>query len=180
MTTEELQLRAYMIGPIEAVSDKEATDWRKEAAKKLKKMDIHVFDPTKKDTNGKLNEIGAEREYMNMLKSQGKWWEFYKRMSQIVHADLKCVDRSDFVIAYIPLNISMCGSINEIVVARQQKKKVFAFYDYGEDFDECQKKNLNSWLLWLIGPDYIFKTLDDVIDYIKTQDKREIIYSFKL
>lgn len=179
MNVEELRLRSYLIGPIEDVSDKDATDWRKEAAKKLQDINVHVFDPTKKDMMSKLSEVGTEREYMNMLKVNGKWWEFYKRMSQIVHADLKCVDRSDFVIAYIPLDTKMCGSIHEIVVARQQKKKVFAFYDYGHNYTECQKKNLNSWMLWLVGPDYIFKTLDDIIDYLKQQENSEIIYQFK-
>ena len=41
-----------------------------------------------------------------------------------LHIDLRMVDTSDFVIAYVPTNVYSVGTVHEIVLARTQRKPV--------------------------------------------------------
>ncbi len=162
--------RTYLVGSIEAISDAEAIGWRTRATEYLLDMGVKVFDPTRKDNMSGLDEIGKERRIMNYLKANHKWDEFCSRFKQIVHVDLRAVDHSDFIVAKIKNNVPHCGSIHEIVEARKQKKKVFLF-------TEDKIENTNSWLLWLVKPENIFETLEDVMNHLRKQSNQSLTYN---
>ncbi len=163
-------IRAYSIGAIESVSDEEAVVWRNIVNDKLSKWGMMVFDPTKKNEFSGLNEIGEERKQLNNLKNEGKWDEFNKIFKKIMHIDLRSVDHSDFVIAYMPKDIPVFGSVHEIVEARRQKKKVFVFTD-------CKKHEVNSWLLTLVGHENVFETLDEIFNHLETLEPMQLMYN---
>jgi hypothetical protein len=108
--------------------------WRNRVGQFLKKHGVTVFDPWNKPNIRGMYEYGKEDEKsietrdlwsfsptMKGIKARGKcagnFWE-------TLHIDLRMVDISDFVIAYCPTNIYSVGTVNEIVVARQQQKPV--------------------------------------------------------
>lgn len=162
--------KIYLAGAIEKVSDKEATKWRDSATIVLENMGVEVLDPTRKNIAGGFNEIGAERKKINALKKAGKWKKFREIFKKIAHIDLRDVDRSNCVIAYMPQDVPMIGTVNEVVVARQQKKQVLIFTD-------CPKSDVNSWLLWLVGNEYVFENFGQIIKYLKKQTVETLTYN---
>lgn len=171
MNLNGLQLRTYLIGPIEAVSEGDAIKWRKDITPSLIDRGIYVFDPTHKTELGRLNEIGPEKAYINGLKNRGMWYQHHHKFKQIIHADLKYVDRSDFLIAYMPPHIPMWGTVHEALTAINQKKKVLTWTGR-------PKKESNSWMLTMVGADFIFETKEEIISYIDSQTPEELVYNF--
>ena len=165
-------LRSYLVGPIESVTDEVATEWRNDATVYLKKMGVEVFDPTRKNMMGELNEVGKERVFIDNLKKNHDWDTFHKRFKQIVHVDLRCVDFSDFIVAYVPNDVQMVGTIHEIVEARRQKKKVFIF-------THGPVEKTNSWMLWLVKPENIFRNLEDIMEHLEAQTPQSLTYNIK-
>ena len=158
-------LRTYLIGPIEFIDNRGATEWRKKASDIFKSMGVIVYDPTNKP-NGISSEIEEERRKITELKNQGNWKEFRKQMKEIVHGDLRAVDRADFLIAYMPNDVPMWGTVHEAVIARNQKKPVFVFTGN-------KKEKSNSWATYIIGENYIFETLDEIVEIIKNKSLKD-------
>lgn len=129
--------RAYLSGPMDFVAsrqDEKRFGWRNRVGQFLRHYGVTVFDPWNKPNIRGMHEYGKEDEKsiatrelwsfatsMPGIKARGKcagnFWE-------TLHIDLRMVDISDFVIAYCPTNIYSVGTVNEIVVARQQQKPV--------------------------------------------------------
>lgn len=63
--------------------------------------------------------------------------------------------------------IPIFGTLHEIVVARQQKKPVLLIY-------EDDLKKMSSWLMWLVGHNSIFHSLDECVNYIRDVIKGKI------
>ena len=57
-------------------------------------------------------------------------------------------------------SVPVFGTLHEIVVARQQKKPVFLIHEGG-----LQK--LSAWLMWLIGHENVFSTIDECVNHLK-------------
>ena len=129
--------RAYLSGPMDFVAsrqDEKKFGWRNRVGQFLKNHGVTVFDPWNKPSIRGMYEYGKEDEKsietrdlwsfspsIKGIRARGKcagnFWE-------TLHIDLRMVDISDFVIAYCPTNIYSVGTVNEIVVARQQQKPV--------------------------------------------------------
>lgn len=94
----------YLSGPIDF--DKFARDWRKEWTDKLVEIGFkpnQIFDPCKKPLSGAQFNLDNEGEIMQKHRSRHEWQDLCEVMSQIVHVDLRLVDKSDIVLVNFPV-----------------------------------------------------------------------------
>lgn len=129
--------RVYLSGPMDFVASREREKrygWRVRVSQFLKRCGATVFDPWNKPEVRGLLEYGRE-DASTVREREG--WTFARgpagskaraRLAEhfwsTMHIDLRMVDISDFVIAYVPTNIYSVGTVHEIVTARQQHKPV--------------------------------------------------------
>lgn len=151
----------YLVGAID-FSDDKGVGSRQEIINNLKELGIIFLDPTAK-LDGLEPDVGVEQEKILKLKEEEKWNELRDFMKKIVRSDLRCVDYSDFIIAYIDPDVHMCGSYHEIVCAVNQKKPVLAIIKGG-------RKRASSWLFGIIRPDAMFDSIDDLVKYFNNPD----------
>lgn len=148
----------YLVGPIDFAKDK-GVGYRQKIMKELKSLGIIFLDPTAK-MDGLTPDVGVEQEKIQQMKDEGRWEDLRVFMKKIVRSDLRCVDYSDFVIAYIDPNVHMCGSYHEIVCAVNQKKPVLAVIKGG-------KKRASSWLFGILRTDAMFDSIEELVEYFK-------------
>src|SRR5690348_2645194 len=105
----------YLVGPIDFAKD-QGVGFRKEIREKIQAsgLNIRVLDPCKK-VSGLPQDVGEEQTRINTFKAEKDWVSLAKMMKKIVRSDLRCIDYSDFIIAYIDRDVHMCGSYHEIV-----------------------------------------------------------------
>lgn len=129
--------RVYLSGPMDfVVSRKEDKDngWRVRVSQFLKEHRVKVFDPWYKPTVVGMPHYGKEDEFSHQAREK---WTYDRTESgditraklcaefwPTLHIDLRMVDYSDFVIAYVPSNIYSVGTVHEIVMARLEFKPV--------------------------------------------------------
>jgi hypothetical protein len=129
--------RVYLSGPMDFVASREEEKkhgWRNRVGDFLKRLGVTVFDPWFKPEVYGLHEYGREDETTTRKREE---WTFEPGTAgaanraacaesfwPALHADLRMVDTSDFVIACCPTNVYSVGTPHEIVVARQQRKPV--------------------------------------------------------
>jgi nucleoside 2-deoxyribosyltransferase len=154
--------RCYIAGPIDRAPDS-GYGWRKTITPLLRSMGIVVFDPLLKPTDIGL-EADDNRSSRKFLKEEEKFDEFSEIMRNIRHTDLRMVDISDFMIAYIDLDIFACGTIEEIVVCNKQKKPVLMLCKQG-------KVHCPDWIFGMLPHEFIFGSIEEIIDYLKDIDK---------
>ncbi|TXT66112.1 MAG: hypothetical protein BAJALOKI3v1_50112 [Promethearchaeota archaeon] len=152
----------YLAGPIEYTKDS-GVAWRKKIKQYCSdfKLGIDFLDPTDKPVFAR--HINDEKQKSNDLKNEGNWYELRSLMKEIVRTDLRMVDRSDAVIAYINVDIYMCGTMHEIVNASVQHKPIFLIVDGG-------KKRCPSWLFGLIDYQEMFDSVEECISYLHKID----------
>jgi len=149
---------AYLAGPIQYTED-DGVSWREVASKFCKDTGIHIFNPVLKP-RPYVSEISDEIKIIQALIAEGKFEEAHQYVKEkIVHVDLRMVDLSDFVIAYIDPNIHTCGSYHEVFHAWEQKKPVLVFVEGGRN---CTP----AWLIGIIKPKYLFDNLTDLLHYL--------------
>jgi len=140
----------YLAGAMQACSDN-GTGWRSEIVPKLKNYGLTVYDPTNKVLHS-ASEIGENKDLFRTLVLQEKWQELKETFEPVMRYDLRCVDKSDFlVIAYDP-NVHTVGTIHELVTANLQRKPILLKYD---------RKDLNKfnpWIPVLVKPEHLFST----------------------
>jgi hypothetical protein len=129
--------RVYLSGPMDFVASREEEKkhgWRTRVAAFLTRLGATVFDPWNKPEVRGLHEYGREDETTTRRRAS---WSFEQGKAgarrrarcaetfwPALHMDLRMVDTSDFVIAYVPTNIYSVGTVHEIIQARQQRKPV--------------------------------------------------------
>jgi hypothetical protein len=129
--------RVYLSGPMDFVasrSDEKRFGWRNRVSDFLRKFDVTVFDPWFKPQIRGIAEYGREDEITAGVRKQ---WTFTpgeegakaradcaEHFWPALHIDLRMVDTSDFVIAYVPTNVYSVGTPHEIILCRQQRKPV--------------------------------------------------------
>src|SRR4051812_40747433 len=112
----------YLAGAIDLCPN-HGTTWRKNITPLLTQLGVTVYNPLEKPINIGL-ENDDNRSTRKILKDQGKFKEFAQIMKIIRHADLRMIDKSDFLIAYLDLNIFACGTIEEISWCNKTKKPI--------------------------------------------------------
>jgi len=153
----------YLAGPIDYLDDR-GVGYRLELKKKLIDIGLAknmILDPTDKPvTYDGYKDFDTEKDHYYNLRRHGHWDELEKMCQMTMHVDLRLVDKSDCVIAVLNPSVPMFGTIHEIVQARQQKKPVLLV-------DPRGREGTSIWAIGLVGYKNIFKSIDDVVDYVK-------------
>jgi nucleoside 2-deoxyribosyltransferase len=152
----------YLAGPIHAVAD-DGIGWRDNITPKLQNFGLNVDDPCKKLVKG-VGEVKEDKIRFNKLIEEEKWQEVKEQFYPVVRADLRSVDKADFLIAVYDPTIHMCGTLHELVLADSQKKPILLW------FDPKHKKKLNPWIFTFVKSTWIFTNWDNVITYLQNID----------
>ena len=128
------KFHTYLCGPMEAVREKEATNWRDKVTPKLVEIfkdQIEIVDPCKTEGEKVASVLPAEmgmddvKEKIKGWKRSGAWDKFDIAMGAIEKADLAAVAQSTFILAFVDFNVIMGGTLDEIKAARDQKIPVY-------------------------------------------------------
>jgi nucleoside 2-deoxyribosyltransferase len=151
----------YLCGPIERSDN--ALSWREDITSRLIAFGLsaeNILDPCNKPLIPGRPPLSEEQRLLQQMRARGDWDELESLMKQIIHADLKMVDKSDFVIANLQEEVPTAGSIHEIVLARSQRKPVFLVHG---------PSGPNLWLCGLIEQrDRICASMDEVMERLAT------------
>ena len=95
---------AYLSGPID-FGRETAANWRRDLTERLVSIGFkpgQIFDPCKKPLGNAPFNLDDESEIMEKHRSRREWKELMNVMGQIVHIDLRLVDKSDLIIVNLP------------------------------------------------------------------------------
>lgn len=158
----------YLIGAIDDAKDY-GVNWRKDFSKFLNKIKVGVFDPTAKPS-GFVNETKDSVEFLNKLKEEGDYGTLSKVMKKIVSIDLHYLDLSNFVVAYLDLDVRLTGSITEITYAALEKKPIIIICPQG-------KAKLPNWLYGMCDHRLFFDDIESSKQYINKVNNNKIFIS---
>lgn len=141
----------YLSGPIEFCNEK--LNWRINVINNLQKnFEINVFDPfsdPKQQWSDKIKECKNKKDDKTLSKIARSF----------VRKDLAMVDRCDFLIAYLPQNTVMAGTIHEIINSNNSKKPTLLVTN-GSKF------NISSWYYGFIDTNCIFNNWNELYNYL--------------
>jgi nucleoside 2-deoxyribosyltransferase len=157
----------YLAGPIDYAHDfgVEYRQFVKEESKK-RGLAIKYLDPTDKP-EGLVDDVGVEQDSIVKFKEEGRWDELTALMKQIVRADLRQVDLSDFIIARVDTRIHSCGTYHEIVLADIEKKPVLLIVEGGKD-------KAPAWLYGIVDHTLMFNNAEECLEYLERINNGEI------
>lgn len=151
--------RCYLSGPLEH-AETYPFDWRKPLRKALKtRYGMTVFDPS-------IDPKQKMREEIVSAKEAGDFSRLRTIMKSFVRIDLSCVDRCDILIAGLPYRIPTTGSHHEIINSNNAKKPTIIFCPQGVE-------KIADWYFGIIRPEFMFSTLDNLINYLDKVDRGE-------
>jgi hypothetical protein len=129
--------RVYLSGPMDFVASREVEKkfgWRNRVSEFLQGFGVTVFDPWFKPEIEGVKEYGREDETTAKVRAQ---WSFdpsekganarancADHFWPALHMDLRMVDTSDFIVAYVPTNVYSVGTPHEIILCRSERKPV--------------------------------------------------------
>jgi hypothetical protein len=129
--------RVYLSGPMDFVASREVEKkfgWRNRVSEFLQELGVTVFDPWFKPEIQGVKEYGREDETTAKVRTQ---WSFdpsekganaraicADHFWPALHMDLRMVDTSDFIVAYVPTNVYSVGTPHEIILCRSERKPV--------------------------------------------------------
>ncbi len=152
--------RVYLAGPIDHASD-DGVGWREELTPYLEKMGLTILDPTDKPVSQcRYNEIGDEKLHIQKLVNLKRWDELRTMAKEIVLVDLRMVEVSDFMIAYIDKDIHICGTYDEIFESLRRRKPTLIVHKGG-------KSQMSMWLRGKMNHNFVFDTFDELYDYLE-------------
>ena len=153
----------YLIGAIHTTKENDnGVQWREDITPILEnKYKVVVLNPCKMSLNG-FGEINTDKDvkYFKELIKQRKYAQVKEEFYWIIKKDLRCVDKSDFVIFNYNPTLPTMGSVHEVVNSINQKKPVLI------KCDEEIMDHFNPWLLTLIKPQWLFTSWDDMWVYL--------------
>jgi hypothetical protein len=147
--------RCYLSGPIQYAKDE---FWRSEPIHVLQsRFGIDLFDPFSDEKQKWTENILKAKEFNDTetLTSIAK---------QFVRKDLAMVDRSDFLIAYLPKGIQTVGTVHEIVNSNQSKKPTLLVVDTPTIMD------IPLWYFGFIKTKYMFAGWKNLYEYLEEVD----------
>lgn len=150
--------RAYLSGAIEF--GEKSHNWRVDPINVMSsRFGINVFDPFSDPKQQWVGELDNAREIKDYAKIR-------KIAKNFVRKDLCMVDRSDFLIAYMPYKVPTTGTVHEIVVSNEAKKPTLIVCPQG-------KENAPIWLWGILPDNYFFSSWEDLFTYLEEVDKGE-------
>lgn len=169
----------YLCGPIDATDDG-GKAWRAEWTKKL--IDVgfkapQILDPCNKPIKNAPFDLNDEQKLMKEYRRTRNWDGLTDIVSQIVHIDLRLVEKSDLILANFPVGkngyqINTYGTMHEIVNARKQRKPVYVVWEGG-------KEKCSGWLMWLVGHKNVFGTFNELLGQLKNISSGKTEYNAK-
>jgi nucleoside 2-deoxyribosyltransferase len=156
-----LGARCYLSGPIEC--DTTSFNWREQPVQILTtEFGINVFDP----------HADPKQQWLPQLK-EAKAKKDYEKMSTIAHAfvrkDLSIVDRSDFLISYLPAGVRTTGTVHEIINSVNSKKPTLLVSEHKED--------IPLWFYGFIPHEVMFSGWDELYSYLKDVNEGKHIHN---
>lgn len=155
----------YLSGPIEFAND-HGKGWRKHFTDLVQDIGLYILDPTNKPKN-LFSETEKEKGNTKLFKENNDFKSLRKFAKQIRRIDLRLVDLSSFLIAYIDPKIHMFGTIDEIITAERQQKPILCIVN-GE------KKDMSLWAYAIFKEHEIFTSVEECVQYIKDIDNGNI------
>ena len=151
-------IRAYLSGPIEC--DDSENNWRLEPMGVfVNEFALNIFDPYS-DPKQKFSEA------LLSARKDCDYDTVHKIMRNFVRKDLGMVDRSDFIIAYLPEKVPTVGTHHEIINAHNMKKPVLLVCPQG-------KENIPLWYFGFIPQEFMFGSWEDLYSYLREVDTGE-------
>lgn len=158
-------LRVYIGGPIQWEKDLNSKNNvffdRAHLSEFLLNKNVKIFNPRKIEFKG-VSEL-QDRKY---LFDNNQFQEIRRQMKIIVRKDLRCIDISDFGIFYLPKDVKTVGTIHEIIESDRQKKPTIIICPEG-------KKYIPAWIFGIVPLNYMFESLDELINYLNLIDTKE-------
>jgi len=154
-------LRCYTAGPIEytfQLSDENKKFNKEKLDNFLEEKGVRVLDPRKIFFRG-ISEIEDRKKLME----NRDFKEIRRQVKLIVRKDLRAVDISDFIIAYLPKGVRTTGTVHEIIEADRQRKPVLLLCPEGIE-------HIPLWFFGIIPTEYMFESLKDLTDYLEKID----------
>jgi len=160
-------MSVYLSGPMDRASDG-GVGWRDGITSFLEKMGINVLNPCEKPIDTGMNEEEA-RQKIDDMKRAGNYKDIRKIYGDIRRIDLRMVDISDFMIAYLNTDIYTCGTVEEIVLANRQKKPVLIWTDHIKGM-----YSIPNWIYFMLPVKYIFANKRHLTDFLRRIDNGQI------
>lgn len=149
----------YLAGSIDCCPNLGA-DWREYITPHLQELGVKVINPLNKPIVGFNFEGDMEcRLGRKQWKTDGEYDRLSNYMKKIRSDDLRCVDKSDFLIVYLDMNIIFAGTSEEISLANRQKKPILIVCKQG-------KEHIPDWFYGMIPHELFFSTFDECIEYL--------------
>lgn len=147
----------YAAGPIDRCPDG-GKQWRAALAPELRRRGIVMLDPLKKPTDVGLEDDDHRGERASW-KASGDYERFAAVMRKIRAVDLRLVDKADFLIVKMDLDVFMCGTMEELFLANRQHKVVLVWCPQGIG-------RIPDWMYGVLPHEFFFDTIDGVLAYI--------------
>lgn len=160
--------RVYLAGNMEYTTD--SLNWRDLLKDKLGELSIKVLSPMHMNFVSHTDEAADTHAKLKLLRSAEQYDEVAGHMKKIIQQDLRLIDLADYVIFNLEVEKPTFGTLHELVVANAQKKPVFLIINHKDG-----KKATPLWLLGLIKHQYIYNSIDDVIQILHKIDIGEKI-----
>lgn len=144
--------RCYLSGPITY----QAYDWRPPLLEILKKFEIDVFDPFRDPKQQWVDDLNAAIKQENED-------EMERVCRMFVRKDLAIVDRTDFLVACLPLRCPTVGTHHEIINANNAKKPTLLYCPEG-------RFHIPPWYWGFIPSQYFFGSVDGLERYLQAVD----------
>jgi hypothetical protein len=144
--------------------------WRNYFKKEISPLNITCFDPYEKPYDSHIlgvDESDTIRDDCRKRIEEGDYDYVAKLFKNVRNLDLALCDKSDFIVMCLNPNVPTIGTIEELSVSVKMKKPVFMFVEGG-------KKKVPLWILGMIPHEFIFDTLDEVIQKLKDMDEGKV------
>lgn len=144
--------KCYLSGPIQFAIEEY---WRSQPTFVLQEsFGVDVFDPFADEKQKWTDEI-------KLAKNKDDIDSLINIAKQFVRKDLGMVDRSDFLIAYIPVGIQTVGTVHEIVNSNNAKKPTLLVTNSEKVSD------IPLWYFGFIPKDYMFAGWTSLYEYLQ-------------
>lgn len=142
----------YLSGPIQYALEE---FWRDEPIHVLtERFGLNVFDPFADEKHKWTEEI-------SVAKQTGDIEQLINISKKFVRKDLGMVDRSDFLIAYLPVGVQTVGTVHEIINSNNSKKPTLLVVNSGNLAD------IPLWYFGFIPQRYLFASWTSLYDYLQ-------------
>ena len=154
--------RVYLAGAMEFADGR---GWRERVKKDLSDRNIIFMDPYEKPFIDATPEDEDSRCEMLHWRETGQFNLLSQKMKKIRADDLRCIDLADWVLVVIQPKVASWGTGEEVPTAIKEKKPVFLVIDDPKGVAACP-----LWFFGAIPHKYIYGSLDDAINTIKSID----------